>query len=42
MIRNTDGFQIVDVSINPQDEDTKYLVVMPKQKSKRIILSSSL
>ena len=41
MIRNTDGFQIVDISINPQDEDTKYLVVMPKQKSKRIILSSS-
>lgn len=30
MIRNTDGFQIVDVSINPQDEDTKYLVAMSK------------
>ena len=30
MIRNTDGFQIGDVSINPQDEDTKYLVAMSK------------
>jgi hypothetical protein len=30
MIRNTDGFQKGDVSINPQDEDTKYLVAMSK------------
>ena len=30
MIKNTDGFQIVDVSTNPQDEGKKYLVVMSK------------
>lgn len=30
MIKNSDGFQIVDVSTNPLDESIKYLVVMSK------------
>jgi hypothetical protein len=30
MIKNTDGFQIVDVSTNSYDEAIKYLVVMSK------------
>lgn len=30
MIKNTYGFQIVDVSTNPQDEGIKYLVVVSK------------
>ncbi len=30
MMKNIDGFQIIDVSTTPQDESIKYLVVMSK------------